>query len=268
MSLFDTVSQQVSSSSLGSSIFGAVGDSLINSAISQFIPSEANQQLDAIARIGGDVVNGDYLGAGRHLLNTGVFDGVLGDLSGMAKQALFWATPTPMFGGLSPAEAKAMHRQSTGVAFARKNRFVIEVGSFLYGDVSERFNLMTSELSYSPSTLSGDYKKAGAASVDSVQSSEPVELSLTAYDDANGTLKNWFNDHAKAVAATDGTLGLPFFYAIRIKVVHSFIESTFGAYEDLGLFRPQNMELSLSRREDALQELTMTFKQLDTFMRP
>ena len=267
MSLFDTVSQNVALQS-GNSVLGALGDSVVNSALSRFVPSAVNQQVGNVTRIGGDVVNGDYLGAGRHLLNTGVLDGVLGDLSGLAKQALFWATPTPMFGGLSPAEAKAMHRQSTGVAFARKNRFLIEVGSFLYGDISDRFNLMTSELSYSPSTLSGDYKKAGAASVDSVQSSEAVELSITTYDDANGFLKNWFNDHSKAVAHVDGTLGLPFFYAIRIKIVHSFVESTFGAYEDLGLFRPQNIELSLSRREDAMQELTMTFKQLDTFMRP
>jgi hypothetical protein len=268
MSLFDTVSQQVTSSSLLGSMFGALGDSLINSAVSQFVPNEVTNQLDNISRIGGDVVSGDYLGAGRHLLNTGIADNVLGDFSGMAKQALFWATPTPMFGGLSPADAKALHKQSMGLAFARKNRFLIEVGSFLSGDVSQRFNLMTSEISYSSATLTGDYKKAGAASVDSVQASEPVELSITVYDDANGTLKNWFNNHAKAVAAIDGTLGLPFYYAIRIKVVHSFVQSTFGAYEDLGLFRPQNMELSLSRREDALQELTMTFKQLDTFMRP
>ena len=65
-------------------------------------------------------------------------------------------------------------------------------------------------------------------------------------------------------------MGTPAQYAIKIRVVHSFVTtgSNRGGYEDIGLFRPSSLDVSLSRREDGLQEMQMTFSQLDTFMRP
>ena len=96
------------------------------------------------------------------------------------------------------------------------------------------------------------------------------ELRLTTIDDQQGTLKRWFAAHHGAAAPRDGTVGVPDSYAITIKVVHAFITrgSNRGGYEDIGMFRPANMALSLSRREDGLEEVQMSFSQLDTFMRP
>lgn len=248
------------------SLFDAVASSAVNSAASKFIPSSINKQFNAAAKLVKNIQSGNALAIARQGLNI-IGDGSAG-LAGMAKQAAFWGTETPMFGGLSPMEAKAIHQQSVGVNFAQKNLFLLEVGSMIHGDVSERFNLYASDLEYSPMTISAEKRKVGGATLDSVQSTEPVELTMAVMDDAGGFIKNWFANHVAAASATDGTVGLPALYAIRIKVVHAFVKSTFGAYEDIGLYRASNMAVSLSRKEDALQELTLTFSQLDTFMAP
>jgi hypothetical protein len=57
-------------------------------------------------------------------------------------------------------------------------------------------------------------------------------------------------------------------YAITIKVVHAFITrgSSRDGYEDIGMFRPVNMAVSLSRREDGLEEMQMSFSQVPIFI--
>lgn len=248
------------------SLFDSVAGTIANQAASKYIPSSVNKAINVAGNIGGNLMNGNLLGAGAGLLNTGIFDKTLGNLSGVMKQAAYWNTSTPMFGGITPAEAKAIHQKSIATNFTKKNLFIIEVSSLLYGDISDRFNLYASEVEYSPSTITGEKRKIGSATVDSVQSSEPIDLSITTLDDSSGFIKTWFNTHANETAHKDGTIGLPFMYAIRIKIVHGVIKQSFFAYEDIGLYRPTNMSVSLTRREDGLEELTMTFSQLDTFM--
>lgn len=128
--------------------------------------------------------------------------------------------------------------------------------------------MFCTSLDYSPTTISGEKKKVGAASIDIVQSADPVELRMTTMDNKAGFIKRWFEDHCSAAAATDGTVGVPGKYAVKIKVVHAFISkaSNQGGYENIGLFRPANMEISLSRQDSGMQELSLTFSQLDTFM--
>ncbi|MEI6746823.1 MAG: hypothetical protein WCL34_12745 [Methylococcaceae bacterium] len=262
MSLFDSVA-----SSVGGSIGGKIGamvESAVGQVASKYIPSSVMKGINDAGRIGGDLMSGDILGAGRHLLNTGVL-GDLGGFSGMAKQAAFWASETPMFANVSPSEAKAIYKKSQAVELAQKNWFVLEVSSPLGGDISERFNLLASDVEYSPQTLTAEKRKIGGVTVDSVQSSEPTDLSITTMDNADGDLKSWFNNHVWAAVSTDGTIGYPADYAIKIKIVHGY---PFGKYQDIGLFRPTNMTVSLSRKEAGIQELTMTFSQLDTFIRP
>lgn len=252
-------------------IAGSMASSAAMSAVSKYVPSSVNKLINNSGKIGGALMNGDLLGAAGGLLNTGILNGVLGKLAGPLKQARYWATPTPLFGGISPAMAKAMHQESTGIEYAKKNLFIIEVSSLIGGDFSSRFNMLASSVEYSPTTITGNKIKIGGATTDSVQSSEPTELTITTLDDLYGSIKTWFNDHAHAVVSSDGTVGLPAFYAIKIKIVHAVIESSLfslGAYEDIGLYRPAGLSLSLSRSEDALQEITMTFSQLDTFMVP
>ncbi len=262
MSLFDSVA-----SSVGGSIGGKIGalvDSAAGQLASKYIPSTVIKGINDAGRIGGDLMSGNILDAGRHLLNTGVL-GDLGGFGGMAKQAAFWASETPMFANVSPAEAKAIYQKSQSVELAQKNWFMIEISSPLSGDISDRFNLLASDVEYSPQTVTAEKRKIGGVTVDSVQSSEPTDLSITTMDNADGDLKSWFNTHVFAAVHTDGTIGYPADYAIRIKIIHGH---KFGKYQDIGLFRPTNMSVSLSRKEAGIQELTMTFSQLDTFMTP
>jgi hypothetical protein len=250
------------------SIFNTAATSAINSAASQFIPSHLNKAVNMAEKVGGQVASGNIQGAANSVLGSGLLDGALGGFAGGIKQAIYWGTETPMYGGITPARAKEIHQESLGVDLAKKNLFILEVGSLLYGDISDRFNLLASEVEFAPTTVTAEKRKVGGATVDSVQSAEPIDLSITTLDDKQGYIKNWFRDHIEAVAHSDGTIGLPFMYAIRIKIVHAFIENPRGAYEDLGLFRPTNMNINLTRREDGLQELALTFSQLDTFMAP
>ena len=271
MSLFDTAASTLGhtiTTRTGSGALGSMANSAAMSAVSKYVPSAITKGVKSAEKIASDLATGNLLGAAGDLINTGILNGVLGGLAGTVKQAIYWASPTPLFGGVSPAVAKAMHNHSVGIDYAQKNLFVIEVNSLVAGDFSDRFNFLASSVEYSPSTITASKIKVGAATTDSVTSSEPTDLTIVTLDDANGTIKNWFNDHVRAIVSSDGTVGLPGFYAIKIKIVHAVIRSSFGVYEDLGLFRPTSMSVSLDRREDALQEITMTFSQLDTFMVP
>lgn len=237
--------------------------------VNKAIPMQVRGAVNAGARIAGDLMAGDWNSAGMRLLDSGLLDQFIPGMGGVASQAAYWGRPTPLFGGLSPTEARQLSEESQAITRARRNLFLIEVSSALQGDVSSAFNMFVQDLDYSPFTLSGDKRKVGAATIDSVIGGEPTELRMTTLDDKQGTIKRWFRDHQAAVAGEDGTVGVPGAYAVTIKVVHAFITraSSRGGYEDIGLFRPVNMDMSLSRREDALAELTMTFTQLDTHMK-
>lgn len=238
--------------------------------VNKHIPIQAQRALNVGAGAVGDIMNGNWEGAGMRLLDSGMLNNLFPGMSGVASQTKFWGGPTPLFGGISPTEAKRIYDEMRGQRLSKKNLWLIEVSSRLQGDASQRFNLFATEVEYEPFVLAGEKRRVGGAVVDAVQGAEPVELRLTTMDDQTGSLKKWFAAHHGAAASRDGTVGVPDTYAITIKVVHSFItrDSNRGGYEDIGLFRPVNLSVSLSRREDGLQEVQMTFSQLDTFMRP
>lgn len=265
--------------SLGGGTFGTraanivagIGTTAARNALNKYVPRQTQQAINLASRVGGSILDGDFDSAGTAILDSGLITGLLPNaLKGLIAQSAYWGAATPLFGGITPAEAQGIYNQCRAESYAKKNLFLIEVSSALTGDYSQAFNLFCTELDYSPFTISGEKKRVGGAAVDSVQGGDPVELRMTTMDDQAGSLKAWFADHFGAVSAQDGTVGVPADFAITIKVVHAFItqSSRQGGYEDIGLFRPQNLDVSLSRREDGLQEIQMTFSQLDTFMKP
>lgn len=243
-------------------------------AVNKYIPIQAQRALNVGAGAAGDLMRGDWDAAGLRLLDSGLLNEFLpGFGGGAASQAVYWDTATPLLGGISPSEAKRIYDQVRGERLAKKNLWLLEVTSNLNNgarNMPDRFNLFATEVEYSPLIVAGDKHRVGGAVIDAVQGAEPVELRMTTLDDQAGSLKKWFAAHHGAAAPRDGTVGVPDSFAITIRVVHSFItaESNRGGYEDIGLFRPVNLDVSLSRREDGLQEVQMTFSQLDTFMRP
>lgn len=235
--------------------------------VNKAIPMQYRHAVDTAGRMAGDILAGDIQGAGMRALQSGLLDKYIPGMGGVASQVAYWGRPTPLFGGLSPEEARRMSEESIRTPRERKNIFMIEVSSRLQGDVSSAFNLMTLDVDYAPFTISGDKLRIGGATTDSATGGEPVEMRITTLDDKFGTIKRWFEAHQASVVAQDGTVGVPAEFAITIKLVHSFLtrESNQGGYEDIGVFRAQNLDCSLSRRDDALSELQMTFTQLDTF---
>jgi hypothetical protein len=279
LSLYNNIRESLSSNDAGRSALGGSGAApgtgmsmAVNAGmglVNRYMPAEVNRTLVGAV---GDLAQGDFESAGMRVIGSGVLNKVFNGLSGIASQMAYWRKPVPLFGGITPTEAKSIYDRMRGQPFSKKNLWLLEVSSRLNGGRmnTELFNLFATEVEYAPFTISGEKRRVGGALVDAVQGNEPVELRLTTMDDKAGTLKRWYAQHHAAAAAEDGTVGVPDDYAIRIRVVHSFItsESNRGGYEDIGLFRPANLELSLSRREDGLQEVQMTFSQLDTFMRP
>lgn len=237
--------------------------------VNKHVPPQLARAIDAAGGMVGDVMSGDYEGAAIRLLDSGVLTKYLPGLGGIASQANYWGTPTPLLGGISPTEAKQIHDEVRSTSLAKRNLFLLEVSSPLQGDVSSRFNLFATDVEYSPFIVSGEKRRVGSASVDSVNSGDPVEMRITTMDDKSGFIKRWFVTHAGTAAPRDGTVSPPATYAIRVRVVHAYITnaSNRGGYEDVGWFRPASMEVSLSRREDSLEELQLSFTQLDTFMR-
>ncbi len=251
-----------------------IGQSMASNAamnlVNKYVPIRSQYAINTGAGMVGDLMHGNWDAAGMRLLSSGLLDKLLLGISGAASQTLYWNMPTPLFGGISPNEAKRIYDDMRGQRLSKKNLWLIEVSSKLQGDASQRFNLFATDIEYAPCTIVSEKRKVGGAVVDSVQGSEPVELRMTTLDDQSGSLKKWFVAHHHAAASHDGTVGVPAHYAIRIRIVHAFItaSSNRAGYENVGLFRPASIELGLSRRENGLQEVQMTFSQIDTFMRP
>ncbi len=251
-----------------------IGQSMASNAamnlVNKYVPIRSQYAINTGAGMVGDLMHGNWDAAGMRLLSSGLLDKLLLGISGAASQTLYWNMPTPLFGGISPTEAKRIYDDMRGQRLSKKNLWLIEVSSKLQGDASQRFNLFATDIEYAPCTIVSEKRKVGGAVVDSVQGSEPVELRMTTLDDQSGSLKKWFAAHHHAAASHDGTVGVPAHYAIRIRIVHAFITagSNRAGYENVGLFRPASIELGLSRRENGLQEVQMTFSQIDTFMRP
>lgn len=252
MSLFNDI-QNGLSSGFGKSLVGAV-----SSRVPQVgnILNQANGVLT-------DLNNGDLFALSQRLLS-GL--GGKGGANGIGTDS-YYTTPQAGFAGLSPQEAFEIYKKHRGIHWCFKNLWYIEVSSELKGD-NELLNMVCHGLDFAPFTVSGEKKQIGSAHVDLVNSSDPVELSMTVYDNSEGEVKQWFEDHAAVCAPSDGTVGVPSKYAIKIKIVHAFVnkKTNKGGYISRGLFRPANLQVSLSRAEQSLSELTMTFVQLDTFM--
>lgn len=161
------------------------------------------------------------------------------------------------------------YQEFIALSRVRKNHFIVQMESKLAGNFSEKLNLFVTDADLNPMNISGEKHRVGGAFVDSPTGAEATEVRLTTMDDKQGTIKRWFEQHCAAVAASDGTFGVPANYAITIRVLHGVVdgEDVTSAFVNKGLYRAANYEVQLSRREQAMQEVTLTFSQLDSFMR-
>lgn len=194
----------------------------------------------------------------RALLKAGQFTAV---------RELFLNTANPLLGGVTPLTA--IDKIGRGGRRAQGNLFIVSLTP-LDASVADTpaFNVFATSVEYSPFTVTGEYQRIGGVLIDTITGNEAVELSMVTLDDAAGSIKRWFAQMSARIAAGDGTIGVPASYAIRIDVTHAFADSSDippEAYRDSGLFRCANLSTSLTRGENNLAELQLTFTQVDTF---
>lgn len=131
------------------------------------------------------------------------------------------------------------------------------------------FDLLALDVSYG-SSIQGDHIQVGAAFIDKATGTTPTEMQITTLDDERGTIKSWFDAKQNQVARGDGSFGLPAEYLVRIEVVHAIpsdqVPNENLAYRSVMRMRPQAIQLELSRRDQALAEIQLTFSEFDPFM--
>lgn len=202
----------------------------------------------------------------------------------------FEEKPNELMGWLTPrqvAEIQSLVRQAGPV---RKNLFCIRIadpnpppmemtGNAAGAGVVGLFDLLAVDVSYSPVTLTGDKVQIGSAVMDKVIGTEAVEIQVTTIDDETGTLKRWFEAKAAQVANRDGTFNPQGFYSFEMEIVHGLphdhgiqptlpAEKVAAAYSNKFRVRVAAIQFEMSRRDQALQELQMTFTQVDTWNQP
>lgn len=246
----------------------AMGGQAVSRAMHSHIPPGMRGAINSGAQAASQIASGDIEGGILTALESGLAGDALGNLlSGQSSQGRYWSAANMLYGGITPSEAKRIYQEAIDTGRAKKNLFLLKVQSNLVGDYSHEFNLFCTDVERGYGEVTGSKSRAGGALVDTLQQREAGTVRITTMDDRTGLLKRWFLDHVVAMAAHDGTFGVPNDYAVVITLQHAFVGDV-GGFASSMLCRAQSCESSLSRREDAMEELQMTFTQLDTFMSP
>lgn len=185
-----------------------------------------------------------------------------------------WA-PAPLFGGLTLAQYRQLFADSAMTPKAWKNLFFVNIIEYTPSIESPGgaggFNLFALDVSFAPNTAPGDAVAVGSANIDSLMSSERVELRISTLDDSRGSVKRWFMAKADQATHQDGTFGVPKDYLVVIEITHmapTNVGEKDARLRHKFLMRPSNIEIELSRRAPELEELQMSFVQFDTFVVP
>ena len=203
-------------------------------------------------------------------LVSSVYSKPLNQVQGLTQADItkWMSTPTKLMGGVSPNEAKALFEEYSAIELASKKLYLIEVIDLKPAGFSPNWQFFVTEMSYSPITLTADKKKIGSSVMDMFSQTEHTDLTMTTWDDKKGTIKRWADSKASKTAASDGTVGLPIDYLLRIKILHSFFSegSNKGGYRSKFLMRLVSAEYGHSRSEGGFQDIQLQFTQFDTSM--
>lgn len=200
------------------------------------------------------------------ILNISPYSGsAFGSLSGMISNAIGGALSSNIGGNWGRA-AGAM--ATTAINHAINAIPVVNALGEQGGGITSNFNMLATEINYTPFSIEADQYNVGSAIIDGVKSSQQAEISITTMDDEQGTIKRFFKQQASAMIHKDGTVGVLLDGLVEIRVLHAFVSDNTnqGGFEETIIARPVGIEYDFSRREDALQEFTMRFIQTDTFI--
>lgn len=176
--------------------------------------------------------------------------------------------PSDLIGGLTLAKVRELHERHSAEEWSKKNLWILRVRN-LQGGASLDINMFAVDVSYSAYAVQGDAVMVGSGAFDNVTNSERIEMRVTTMDNAYGEVKRWFKERHDKMCHADGTFGLPVEYLFRVDVLQAYcdesVENAQNGLMDTFIMRPGTMDIDLSRREDAMQEIQMTFVQWDTF---
>ncbi len=246
------------------SIYDRVSNAATQKALSKVrIPSKLQEQTNvAKALFRGDIDGAIGAGLDNLFLKLGI-SGTRGAKFGALTE------PTRMLGGLTMKKVKELFERSSATTYAKKNLWLLRISNLKGGIEDADLNLFAVDLSYAPITITGDAVHVGSGSFDLVTNSERVEMRLTTFDDVTGSIKQWFYERHQAMCKRDGTHGLPVDYLFRVTVTHAICDDEVAgaedAHSDTYIMRVGSLEYDLSRRDDGLTELQMSFVQFDTF---
>lgn len=252
------------------------------------------------------VLNNDYVSTGLGAINqaTGLYQNVKG-LIGAAKSFLadpYQVVPNPLLGGYSRKETQKLANKALKTAYAKNNLFLVRLidpnyptrsgktmffpDSFDASQEPDRvWDLFAMGVSFNPIAITGDAIKLGMLQGDSIQQSERVEIRMTFFDNTIGTIKRYLSAKKNQMINKDGTANPPSNYFINLMIIH--LDQTVGTTKignkTIGLFdedtlinksyikheyivRVSSLDIDLNKREDSLQELQVTFTEVDPFM--
>lgn len=106
-----------------SKIGAASATNVVRNAINQHIPIQAHRALNVGGGVVGDILQGDINNAGIRILNSGLLNEFLPGMSAVAAQTRYWNSPTPLFGGITPAEAQRIYEEASSVSLSKKTCF-------------------------------------------------------------------------------------------------------------------------------------------------
>jgi len=176
--------------------------------------------------------------------------------------------PSELIGGLTLAKVRELHETQSQTEWSKKNLWMLRIRN-LQGGSPLDINMFAIDVSYNSYTVQGEAVLVGSGSFDNATNSERVELRVTTMDNAYGEVKRWFKERHDMMCHADGTFGLPVEYLFRVDILHAYcdesVENAQNGFVDTFIMRPGAMDFDLSRREDAMQEIQMTFVQWDTF---
>ncbi len=175
-------------------------------------------------------------------------------------------------GNLSILQAWENYKLSNVDSLSRKNFYLLEVNDrsgnapTSNGKRHSQFNLWCTNLSFTSFDIQGEAIQVGAIELDKPTANAKTVMNLTMFDDEFGTIKRWAQNKASMIAASDGTFMPPAYYVFEVRVVFGTNIAHSSYYEQIYTMRVQTMPHELSRTEQGLEELQLTFSQVDTFM--
>lgn len=154
------------------------------------------------------------------------------------------------------------------VKFAIANNPITSGLNEMGGGVTANFNMLATNVSYTPFSIESEQYNVGSAIIDGARSSQKAEISITTMDDEQGTIKKFFKQKASEIIHKDGTVGVLSDGLVQIRVLHAFVSDNTnqGGFEETIICRPVSIDYDLDRRTDEMQEFTMRFEQTDTFI--